>query len=185
MLAAGGVSVISDGSRDADEDNPRGYFEFEPVRNLLKDSQWLLDKRGKAVKIIAPLLAGLPPALACRVILIERDLEEVLDSQERMLVRRNQPLAATPERRSLLKGEYERVLGRAKAMLIARPGTQLLVIEHGDVISDPFVTAEKVNRFLGGGIDVAKMAAAIDPTLHRTGRVFPLVSDRFGDFGFT
>jgi hypothetical protein len=110
----------------------------------------------------------LPPGLACRVILSERNIEEVLDSQERMLVRRNQPLAATPERRRLLKEEYVRTLSRVKAMLTRRPRTQLLVIEHSDAISDPLVTAGKLNRFLGGGLDVAKMAAAIDPTLHRS-----------------
>jgi predicted AlkP superfamily phosphohydrolase/phosphomutase/Tfp pilus assembly protein PilF len=167
MLAAGGMSVVSDGLREADEDNPRGYLEFEPVKNLLTDSKWLLEGRGRAIKILAPLLAALPPGLACRVILSERDLDEVLDSQERMLVRRNQPLAATPERRWMLKDEYERTLGRVKAMLTQRPGTQLLIVEHGDAISDPHVTAEKVNKFLGGGLDVAKMAAAVDPTLHR------------------
>jgi len=167
MLAAGGMAILSDGLREADEDNPRGYLEFEPVKNLLEDSKWLFEGRGKAVKIVAPLLAGLPRGLACRVILSERDPEEVLDSQERMLVRRNQPPAATPERRRMLKEEYARMLGRVKAMLARRPGTQLLVIEHSHAISDPLATAEKLNRFLGGGLEVAKMAALIDPTLHR------------------
>ena len=86
---------------------------------------------GRPVKIVAPLLVALPPGLACRVILCERDLDEVLDSQERMLRRRNQPLAATPERRRMLKDEYERTLDRAKAMLTARPDSQLLVVRHG------------------------------------------------------
>jgi len=167
MLAAGGMQVLSDGLRGADEDNPRGYLEFQPVKNLLKDSRWLLDARGKAVKIVAPLLAALPPGLACRVILSERDLEEVLDSQERMLVRRNQPLAATADRRRMLKDEYLRMLGRVKSMAARRPSTQLLVIEHRCAISDSLATAEKMNQFLGGGLDVAKMAAAIDPALYR------------------
>jgi len=167
MLAAGGMDVLSDGMREPDEDNPHGYLEFEPVKNLLKDSRWLFERRGKVIKIIAPLLAALPQGLACRVILSERDLEEVLDSQERMLVRRNQPLPATPERRGMLKDEYVRTLGRVKVMLARRPHTQLLVIEHSNAISGPLVTAEKVNEFLGGGLDVAKMAAAIDPALHR------------------
>ena len=167
MLAAGGMQVLSDGLRGADEDNPRGYLEFQPVKNLLKDSRWLLDARGKAVKIVAPLLAALPPGLACRVILSERDLEEVLDSQERMLVRRNQPLAATADRRRMLKDEYLRILDRVKSMAARRPSTQLLVIEHRCAISDSLATAEKMNQFLGGGLDVAKMAAAIDPALYR------------------
>jgi hypothetical protein len=168
MLAAGGLEVVSDGLRAADEDNPRGYFEFEPVKNLLKDSKWLLETRGRAIKIVVPLLAALPQGLPCRVILMERDLEEVLDSQDRMLLHRNQPLAATPERRLLLKEEFTRTLGRVKAMPARRPGTELLVVKHGDGISDPLGTAERVNRFLGGGLDVEKMAAAIDPRLHRT-----------------
>jgi hypothetical protein len=79
MLAAGGMSILTDGLREPDEDNPRGYLEFEPVKNLLKDSAWLLGGRGKVVKIVAPLLAALPAGLPCRIILSERDLGEVLD----------------------------------------------------------------------------------------------------------
>jgi len=168
MLAAGGMRVLSDGLRAADEDNPRGYLEFEPVKKLLKDSQWLFEGRGKAVKIVAPMLAALPKGLPCRVILSERDLDEVMESQERMLARRNHARAASPERRQMLKDEYARTLGRMKAMLARRPGTQLLVIEHDSAISDAPAVAEKVNKFLGGGLDVAKMAAAIDPSLHRS-----------------
>jgi tetratricopeptide (TPR) repeat protein len=167
MLAAGGLSVVSDGLRAADEDNPRGYHEFEPVKHLHKSSEWLFEERGRAIKIVAPLLNALPAGLACRVIWCERDLEEVLDSQERMLARGNQRPAATPERRRRLKDEYTRTLGRVRAMLARRPATQLLAIEHSHVISDPFATAEIVNKFLGGGLDVAKMAAAVDPALHR------------------
>lgn len=167
MLAAGGMGVLSDGLREADEDNPRGYLEFEPVKNLLKDSKWLFEVRGKVVKIVVPLLAALPTGLPCFVILCERDPEEILDSQERMLLRRKMPLATTTERRRMLKEEYTRTLGRMKAMLSQRPDTQLLVIEHSNAISDPLVTAEKVNDFLGGGLEVPKMAAAIDPSLHR------------------
>ena len=126
-----------------------------------------MEGRGKAVKIVAPLLAAIPPGLACRVILSERDLDEVLDSQERMLVRRNRPLASTPERRRMLREEYGRTMARVKAMLVRRPGTQLLVLEHSEAISDPLSAAAKVNEFLGGGLDVAKMAAAVDPELHR------------------
>ncbi len=166
MLAAGGMPILADGVRAADQDNPRGYLEFEPVRNLRKDARCLLAGRGKAVKIVAPLLTALPPRLPCRVILAERDLDEVLDSQERMLARRHAPPAA-PQRRRMLKDEYLRTLGRVKAMLARRPLTQLLVIAHAHAMADPFATAAQLNHFLGGGLDVAKMAAAIDPALHR------------------
>lgn len=166
MLAAGGLSVLFDESRPADEDNPRGYLEFQPVKNLLKDSKWLFEARGKAVKIVAPLLAALPAGLPCRAIVCERDLDEVLDSQERMLRRANRSPATAPERRQMLRDEYSRMLDRVKSMLIARTATKMLVVEHGAAISGPLLTAERVNRFLGGGLDVEKMAAAVDATLH-------------------
>lgn len=168
MLAAGGVPVLADDSRAADEDNPRGYLEFEPVKKLLRDSQWLAGARGKAVKIVAPLLAALPPGLPCRVILCERDLDEVLDSQGRML-RRRDPAARseTPERRRMLKAEYRRTLDRVRAMLARRAGTQLLVVEHAMAMCDARATADQINAFLGGGKDAARMAAAVDPALHR------------------
>ena len=170
MLAAGGLPVLADQARVADQDNPRGYLEFEPVRGLLRDSKWLFEARGKAIKIIAPLLVALPPGLACRVILCERDLDEVLDSQQRMLRHHDQLRAPTKERRLLLKDEYQRTLCRVKAILAERTATQILVIEHGTVMSDPYATAERLNSFLSGGLDVAQMAAAVDPSLHRSRR---------------
>ncbi len=167
MLAAGGVQILTDGLREPDEDNPRGYLEYEPVKNLLKDATWLLQGRGKAVKIVAPLLAALPPGLPCRIIFAERDLDEVLDSQDRMLARRKQEIAPTPERRQLLKDEYARTTVRVKAMLARRPGTQILSVGYRDAVIKPDAVAAQVSDFLGGGFDVAKMSASVDPSLHR------------------
>jgi tetratricopeptide (TPR) repeat protein len=170
MLAAGGIQVLTDERRLPDEDNPRGYLEYEPVKNLMRNSTWLFEARGKAIKIVAPLLSALPSGLACRVILCERDLEEVLDSQERMLRHRNHSVAESSERRRTLKEEYARTLDRVKAMLVTRPDTGTLVVAHQTAICDAHSTAERINQFLGGGLDVAKMAAAVDPALHRNRR---------------
>jgi len=167
MLAAGGMPVLADGLRMADEDNPRGYLEFEPVKRLLRDASFLAGARGKAVKIVAPLLAALPAELACRVILIERDLDEVLDSQARMLERRSHGPDAAPELRQRLREEYVSILERVKASLAVRPATQLLVIRHADAMRDPRGTAQRLNQFLDGGLDTEKMAAAIDRALYR------------------
>jgi hypothetical protein len=84
-----------------------------------------------------------------------------------MLLRRHLQPAASPGRRSLLKDEYQRTLGRVTAMMARRPGTQLLVIKYDTVISDSLGAAERINHFLGGGLDVAKMAAAVEPALYR------------------
>jgi len=166
MLAAGGMEVLTDQARAADADNPRGYLEFEPVKNLLADSAWLADARGKAVKIVAPLLAALPVDLACRVILCERDLGEVLDSQEKMLQRHGEPVA-TPDRRQLLREEYARTIERVKAMLTHRAHTALLTMDHDEVVYDPVNAAKKLEAFLGAGLNVAAMVGAVEPSLHR------------------
>ena len=158
MLAAGGVPVCSDGLRTPDEDNPRGYFEYEPVKHLLRDNRWFFDARGRAVKIVAPLLAGLPADVPCRVILCRRDLDDVLDSQQRMLERRGEKTVA---RRSTLKNEYARLLARARAMLAKRSCTQVLTVGHSEALADPLSAAEKLNRFLGGELDVSKMASPV------------------------
>jgi len=167
MLAAGGVSILADEQRTADADNPRGYFEYEPVRRLLRDSTWTYAARGKAIKIVAPLLAALPADLACQVIFSDRDLDEVLDSQDRMLLRRSQPATLTPERRERLKKEYRRIVDQARTALVHRPATRLLVFDYSAAIADPRGMANKLNSFLGGGLDIAKMAAVIDPELYR------------------
>ncbi len=168
MLVAGGMPVLTDSQRRPDEDNPRGYLEFEPVKQLLKDSKWLAEQgRGKAIKIVSPLLPAVPAGLPCRIILTERNLDEVLDSQERMLARRNKSELATPHRRKVLKEEYQRTTERVKTMIARRPATDLLVLEYSKATADPFGTAARVNAFLGGGFDVDRMAAAIDPALYR------------------
>jgi tetratricopeptide (TPR) repeat protein len=167
MLAAGGMPVLTDGVREADEDNPRGYLEYEPVKNLRHDSKWLAEAKGKAVKIVAPLLGALPKDLACRVILIERDLNEILNSQARMLLRRNENLPDTPERRDRLKDAYAMTLRRARTFLRNRPATGLLLLQRSEVLRDPTAAASQINGFLGGQLAISKMAAEVDPSLHR------------------
>jgi Sulfotransferase domain len=170
MLAAGGVPILTDGLRAADDDNPRGYLEYEPVRKLEQDASWLKEAKGKAVKIVSPLLGALPADLPCRVILIERDLDEILDSQAQMLIRRKVDLPDTTERRERLKAAFAKSLEQTKAMLNARPNTGLLLLDRREVLRDPAATAAKINEFLGGDLDTTKMAAEVDPTLHRQRR---------------
>ena len=167
MLAAGGMPVLSDEQRTADEDNPRGYLEFTPVKSLLKNADCLYAGRGKVVKIVVPLVTAIPPDLPCRVILSERNLDEILDSQEQMMRRNSKPVPSDPNHRPRLRAEYARAIARAKSMLAARPETHLLVIDHTRTIANPAAVCADLNRFLGGCLDERKMASAIDPSLHR------------------
>ena len=91
MLEAGGIPLLTDSIRQADEDNPKGYYEFERAKKLPDgDTAWLKEARGKAVKIIAALLMELPQGYTYQVLFMHRNIQEVLASQSKMLARRGE-----------------------------------------------------------------------------------------------
>src|SRR5262245_31961291 len=109
MLSSGGIEVLTDNLRTADADNPRGYYEFEKVKQIERDSSWLPQARGKAVKMVSQLLYHLPGGERYRVIFLERDLGEVLLSQEKMLRRLGRPAAPADEMRRAYTLHLERL----------------------------------------------------------------------------
>jgi hypothetical protein len=167
MLVAGGLPALTDGCRTADEDNPLGYFEYEPVKHSRESTDWLKDGKGKAVKVVAPLLHCLPRDQDYCIVFIDRNVDEVLASQGQMLMRRGEKIDDTPARRGRLREAYTRQVENLKATLTERPRTQTLFLNHADVVRDPHVAAEALNRFLGGRLSTAAMAAAVRPALHR------------------
>ncbi len=169
MLAAGGLRPLIDHERSADEDNPRGYFEFERVKQAPKgDVGWLPDAEGKVVKVIAALLPYLPATHQYRVIFMRRAMPEVLASQRQMLVRRGaNPDAVGDAEMTRL---FERHLAQVAAWVARQPHIARLDVGYGDLMARPAEFAEQVNRFLGGRLDEAKMAEAVDPRLYRQGR---------------
>jgi hypothetical protein len=169
MLAAGGMPVVSDDIRVADEDNPKGYFEVERVKALAqeKDKAWLREARGKAIKIISYLLQSLPDANDYQVLFMNRDLHEVLASQAKMLARRGETSDTSDER--MLQG-FEQHQARVKAMLQMQPHFTVLEINYRDVLEDPRQHATRIRNFVGRALDVDSMAHAVDPELYRNRR---------------
>ncbi len=167
MLVAGGLAPLTDGLRQPDEDNPRGYFEFEPIKQMAQDTSWIDQARGKVVKIVAPMIPNLPQDLPCRVILIERDLNDILSSQRQMIERRGRMMDQTPARMNRLKQEYLRLIVWTKGFLAGRPATSLMCVDRNAILRDPLAAAHAINRFLGGNLDVALMAAEVKPELDR------------------
>src|SRR5260221_6001555 len=88
MLDAGRLPVLSDGERKADTDNPKGYLEWERIKQLPKDPSLIAEAEGKVVKVISQLILSLPAGHEYRVVFMQRPLPEVLKSQEEMLRRR-------------------------------------------------------------------------------------------------
>jgi hypothetical protein len=163
MLAAGGLPVLGDGVRPPDASNPRGYFEYEPVKHLARDAAWLEAAEGRVVKVVVPLVAFLPPGRAYRVVFMERALDEVLASQARMLGRLGRP-AGNP---ALLAPAFTVQLERARAFLRTAPDTAVLPVAYADLLRDPAAQAARLQAFLGPSLDAAAMARAVDPALYR------------------
>jgi hypothetical protein len=167
MLEAGGVEVFTDGIRQADEDNPRGYFELEKVKNLQKqtDRSWLREARGKAVKVISQLLPELPPENTYKVLFINRNLHEVIASQNKMLLRRGEKVDPASDER--MRGLFEKHLEKTRSWLQSSKHFEVLELDYSQVIATPVLQARKIREFLGQNLDVDKMAGAVEASLYR------------------
>src|SRR6185295_12375258 len=166
MLQAGGVEVTTDGERCADEDNPLGYFEVQRVKRLQQeqDKSWLNQSRGKAIKVISHLLQALPHENYYKVILCERDLDEVLSSQNVMLQRREQ---VNPIDDDEARAHYERHLAHIRIFMKVKRNMEFLPVRYDEAISNPRLFAQRLNQFLGGRLDVERMVEIVDSKLYR------------------
>lgn len=171
MLEAGGLPTVTDGVRAADDSNPHGYYEHERVLDLDKggDTTWLAEARGRAVKVVSALLPYLPERYAYKVIFMRRDLREVIASQHTMLAKRGRP-DAPREDDGGLAADYEAHLTKIRNLLARRDSFEVLDVDYQEVVRAPLDQACRIAAFLGGSLDVDRMAAAVDPALHRNRR---------------
>jgi len=165
MLAAGGIPALTDQVRQADADNPRGYWEFEPVKQTAKDPSWLADAPGKVVKMVFRLLYDLPADRQYRVVFTERKLDEVLASQRAMLKRQGKQGAALSD--AQLARVFATQVEQCLAWLARQPNFALLKVNYNELVRNPQPYAEQLDEFLGPGLDVAAMVAVVEPALYR------------------
>ena len=165
MLEAGGVPVLTDNIRQADADNPRGYYEYEPVKQLSRDSSWLASADGKATKLVYLLLYDLPKSHNYRVILMERNLEEVIASQEAMLQRQGKQAGSLsgPQVMQL----FRRHLQELGDWLPRQDNFKVLRVSYNDIVKDPGTAVQEIDQFLGGGLDTTAMRDVLDISLYR------------------
>jgi hypothetical protein len=163
MLDKGGITVVTDQVRTADTDNPRGYYELEQVKTIKRDVSWLGKMRGKAFKMVSQLLYELPACERYRVIFMERDLDEMLISQEKMLARLNKQAAP----RAAVEQAFRNHLRRVRAWVLEQPNFKVLFVNYNDLLEPPHAQAELVSTFLGGKADPDSMLKAVDPSLYR------------------
>ncbi len=169
MLTAGGLKAVTDKHREADTDNPRGYFEDERVKDLAtaNDKSWLRGARGKAIKIISHLLTELPDDNYYRIVFMRRNLQEVIDSQNIMLERRGEN---NPVEDSKAIEHYKRHLINVRVLARMRNNIEMLEVNYQNAIDHPAATAAAVNQFAGGELDENRMAGVVDASLYRNRR---------------
>jgi len=168
MLAAGGVPILSDGERRADADNPRGYLEWERIKQLPKNPGCIAEAEGKAVKVISQLLLSLPAGHEYRVIFMQRPLPEVMASQDEMLRRRG--TFDPGEDTSVVARAFQDHLSDVYAWLNSKPYVKVSRVQYHAVLNEPKAVAETVAKFLALPLDVTAMTQQVDGTLYRQRR---------------
>jgi tetratricopeptide (TPR) repeat protein len=165
MLAAGGMEAYSDGTRAADEDNPRGYFEHSLAAQVHRDAAWIPSARGKAVKIVTQLLPFLPSGEAYRIVYMRRDLAEVIASQKAMLARLRKKGAQIGD--AALMRAYAGQLVQVQNWIRKTAGVQVVTVDYAEALRDPAQTAARLKAFLGAPFHASTASAAVDGNLRR------------------
>jgi hypothetical protein len=165
ILAEGGLPLITDESRTADEDNPNGYFELEVVKQMSEGNvAWLAEAGGKAVKVISALLEHLPQAYTYRVIFMEREIKEILASQRKMLAHRNEVLKANDGE---VEQQFQRHLSTLKPWLARQPNMEVLYVSYNALLADPELFCNRIMEFIGIPLDLKRMLSVPNKELYR------------------
>lgn len=165
MLAEGGLEVVTDSLRTADDDNPNGYFEFEPVKQMTDgNTEWLDHAQGRVVKVISALLEHLPAKYHYRVIFMERPLQEVLSSQKKMLANRAEDSSIGDAE---MEEQFSRHLAAIKYWLARQANIEVLYVEYGKLLAEPIPACATIANFIGHPVDVEKMQSVPNERLYR------------------
>ncbi|HLF75139.1 MAG TPA: sulfotransferase [Anaerolineales bacterium] len=165
ILAEGGLPIVTDHSRTADEDNPNGYFELELVKQMSEGNvEWLRDAGGKAVKVISALLEHLPQEYSYKVIFMEREVREILASQRKMLEHRNEELKAGDVE---IEQQFQRHLSALKPWLARQPNMEVLYVSYNALIADPELFCQRLIEFTNAPLDLGRMLSVPNEELYR------------------
>ena len=165
MLTEGGLSAVVDSLRQADEDNPNGYFEIESSK-ALKDGhkKWLYDAKGKVVKVISYLLEFLPDDLSYDVIFMEREISEVLASQRKMLQRRNETSSLSDAE---METQFREHLRAVKYWTARKSNMRILFVKYSQMVEAPELFCKSIVDFLELPLDLKAMQLVPSQSLYR------------------
>ncbi len=165
MLEAGGIPPLTDKVREANVDNPKGYYEYERVKKLPDDTDWIPLAKGKAVKVLAELVKHLPETYRYKVIFMERNLDEMLVSQRKMLIRRGKDPDEISD--TDLKDMFITYRDMIRDHVETHPTMEVLYVGYNELLLDPEAGVQRIDSFFDGLLDTESMVAVIDPELYR------------------
>jgi hypothetical protein len=169
MLESAGLDILTDNLRTADENNPKGYYEFERVKQLKAgDFDWLAMAQGKVVKVISALLEYLPNQYQYQIIFMRRNMDEVLSSQRQMLIRDGKQDDKVSDQK--LAELYENHLKKIETWLEQQPNMSTLYISYNQTLREPEPNLNRIIQFLGGNLDINPMLKVVDQNLYRERR---------------
>lgn len=170
MLAAAGLPLKTDDLRESDEHNPRGYFEWEPIKRLSEDPSCIDQAAGHVVKVVSSQIGYLLTGRSYRVIWMSRAMEQIVVSQERM-IRDQHPerdMGERASRQAMLKSHHGSVLEALRRQAAAGE-LELIEMTYQRCLEEPDLVACQIAEFLG--IDTTEtlpaIVAVIDRGLHR------------------
>ena len=165
MLTEGGLSAVVDSLRQADEDNPNGYFEIEASKALKDgDKRWLYDAQGKVVKVISYLLEFLPDDLSYDIIFMEREIGEILASQQKMLQRRNEKSTHSDAE---MEAQFREHLRAVKYWAARKTNMRILFVKYSEMVKDPESLCKSIVDFLEIPLDLQAMQSVPNQSLYR------------------
>lgn len=166
MLHAGGLPTLTDSKRLPDESNPYGYYELERVKKLGDgDYEWLEAARGKAVKVISGLLEFLPPIYPYKILFMQRHIIEVVHSQREMLMRLQQGTDSIRDEQYI--SLFQKHTSKVEAWISHQPMMELCHVSYNDLIVNPWIQLEKVQKFLAIPLNLQNMLQVVDRKLYR------------------
>lgn len=165
MLEAGGIPIVTDHIRKSDEDNLRGYYEFEKVKEIKKNSGWLDQCFGKVFKMVSALLYDLPKNRKYKIIFMKRNFEEMIASQNVMLKRKGIKDDGISD--EVMAKKFESHLSKIEAWLEKQNFIDILYINYNNVLQNPFKNAQRVNMFLENRLNIDNMVGVVEKSLYR------------------
>jgi len=169
MLEAGGMAVLSDGERQPDKDNPKGYLEWERVKQLKKDASVIAEAEGKVVKVISEFVQSLPAGHEYRIVFMQRPLPEILKSQDEMLRRRGNAdsIASSSAETYAIEEFFQKHLLEMNKWVAGQENMKMLRVHYHRVLREPRPVAEEVAVFLQVPLDIDAMVKQVDGSLYR------------------